>query len=153
MSNAGRKENKECPRTAQAYNNKVLNITIQKHDKVMEKSALTQLLEKQNALATKAMTLRQVDGNNKAIKIYASIESEDSYTLSVKYGNTWDSDGVCLEWTAEKKSYGEDQSLHDNREAYDLMVEEIGNMIAAIEAKANDVISTIQSYNLKNTIA
>ncbi len=119
----------------------------------MEKSTLTQLLDKQSLLAAKTITLRQVDGNRKAIKVYTSIESEECYTISVKYGNTWDSDGVCLEWTAEKKDYGDDKTLHDNMETYEAMTQKIDEMLSAIEERANEVISTIQQHNLKNAIA
>lgn len=112
----------------------------------MTKSTLSQLLDKQSRLAAKAITLQQVGGFTKSVKVVTEITSPEAFTISVKYGNTWDIDGVCLEWVAEQKWYGEDKSLHENAEIYDQMDEALDKMLAEIEGRANDIIDTIKNY-------
>ncbi len=112
----------------------------------MTKSTLSQLLDKQSRLAAKAITLQQVGGFAKSVKVVTDITSNEAFTISVKYGNTWDLDGVCLEWVAEQRNYGEDKSLHENADAYDQMNETLDKMISDIEDRASDIIDTIKAY-------
>lgn len=112
----------------------------------MTKSTLSQLLNKQSRLAAKAITLQQVGGFAKSVEIVTRIVSPEAFTISVKYGDVWDTDRVCLEWVAEQKWYGEDKSLHENAEIYDQMSETLDGMLAEIEGRANDIIDTIKNY-------